>query len=230
MKYIPTRILLSGLIIVLLVGQVAAQNRKLYPVDEAAKDRSFKVFRDRLLAAARKHDKKFIMSILDPNIQSSFGGDSGVKDFKEMWKIDEPSSQFWSELIAVLELGGAFQTIEGHKEFVAPYVTSQWPDNQDIGDEFEYVAVIGTNVRLRSVPGLDAPVVTSLSYDIVKLVNMPPPTDANHKDGFNWVKIMTGNGKQGFIADKYVRSPVAYRAYFRKIKGSWRMTVFIAGD
>lgn len=212
------------------MGHAAAQNRKLYPVDEAAQDRSFKVFRDKLLRAARKKDKEFILSILDPKIQLSFGGDSGISDFKKMWKLDEPDNQFWNELITVLELGGSFETVEGHREFVAPYVTSKWPDNQDIGDFFEYVAVIGTNVRLRAEPSLNAAVVASLSYDIVKMFAPQPTGEAVKKDGFNWVKIMTGDGKQGYLADKYIRSPVDYRAFFRKIKGSWRMTVFIAGD
>ena len=226
---ILARILFAGLIIALLVFPVAGQNRKLYPVDEAANDRSFKVFRDKLLAAARRKDKEFILSILDPKIQLSFGGHSGVKDFKEMWKIDDPNSELWNELTTILGLGGAFQTIEGHKEFVAPYVTSQWPDSQDL-DAFEYVAVIGTNVRLRAAPGLDAPVLTSLSYDIIKLVDSQPPGDRLQKDGFSWVKVLTAKGTQGYVADKYIRSPIAYRAYFSKIKGSWRMTVFLAGD
>lgn len=227
--HIRARILLSGLMITLLVGHVAAQNRKLYPVDEAAKDRSFKVFRDRLLTAARKKDKEYILSILDPKIELSFGGHSGVKDFKEMWKIDEPSSQFWDELTTILELGGGFDTIDGQKEFVAPYVTSEWPDDPKL-DGFEYLAVIRRNVKLRAAPGLDAPVLASLSYDIVKMIRTQGTPEAVQKDGFNWLKVITDTGKQGYVADKYIRSPIDYRAYFKKIKGSWRMTVFIAGD
>lgn len=229
MMHMRTRFVIAVLTVVMLVGHVAAQNRKLYPVDEAAKDRPFKVFRDRLLAAARKKDKEFVLSILDPNIQSSFGGDSGVKDFKEMWKIDEPSSQFWGEMITVLGLGGAFKTVEGHKEFVAPYVTSQWPDSPEL-DAFEYVAVIGTNVRLRSTPGTSGPVLASLSYDIVKLVQTQTPADGIQKDGFTWLMVITGSGKQGYVATKYIRSPIAYRAHFKKVNGNWRMTAFIAGD
>lgn len=224
-----TRIFFSGLIIVLLAGHVTAQNLKLYPVDQASQDRSFKVFRDRLLTAARKKDKEFILSILDPNIELSFGGHKGVKDFKEMWKIDEPKSQFWDELTTILRMGGAFKTTGGRKEFVAPYVTSQWPDDPML-DAFEYVAVIGTNVRLRSAPGTKSPVVESLSYDIVKTNRTHPYENPVQKDGFNWIRLIAPSGKQGFVADKYVRSPIAYRAYFRKIKGSWRMTAFIAGD
>ena len=31
-------------------------------------------------------------------------------------------------------------------------------------------------------------------------------------------------------ADMFVRSPIDYRAFFKKIDGKWRMTTFIAGD
>lgn len=221
------KIFLSGLLIFFSLGHAGAQTRKLYPVDEAAKDRSFKVFRDKLLAAASKKDKAFVLSILDPKIQLSFGGDSGLKDFKEMWKIDQPNSKFWDELTTILKLGGAFQTIEGRKEFAAPYITSSWPDKLD---SFEYAAVIGKNVRLRAEPGVNSPVVTSLTYDIVKFITTEPPTAAVQKDGFDWIKVATSDGKQGYVAKTYLRSPVDYRAYFRKVNGSWRMVVFLAGD
>jgi hypothetical protein len=229
MMRIRVRLLLSAVIITLTAGLVTAQSRKLYPVDQAAKDPSFKLFRDKLLSAAQKKDREFVLSILDPKIQLSFGGESGIKDFKEMWKIDQPNSPFWNEMITILKMGGAFKTIDGRKEFVAPYVTSQWPDDPML-EPFEYVAVIGTNVRLRATPGVKAPIVASLSYDIVKLVNTQPPTAAVQKDGFKWVKVATGDGVEGFVADKYIRSEVDYRAYFRKVNGSWRLVVFIAGD
>lgn len=224
-----TRILITGLMIALLAIHVSAQNGKLYPVDDASQDRSFKMFRDQLKVAVRKKDKEFILSNLDPKIELSFGGHSGIKDFKEMWKIDKPTSKFWAELTKVLQLGGSFQTVDGHKEFLAPYVTSKWPDNAEL-DVFEYVAVIGTDVRLRAGPGLETPIIASLSYDILKLVTVTPPANAKSKDGLDWVKVMTGDGKQGYVAGKYVRSPIDYRAAFRNIKGSWRMTAFIAGD
>lgn len=221
------QILLAGLIIALLAGAVAAQSRKVYPVDEAAKDRSFKTFRDQLMAAARKKDKEYILSILDPKIELSFGGHSGVKDFKEMWKIDSPNSKFWNELITILQMGGSFKSVDGKTEFLAPYITSQWPDDPSL-DVFEYVAVIGTNVRLRATPGTSGKVLESLSYDIVKLVQTQPPTV--QKDGLKWFKVKTGTGTEGYVATKYVRSPIDYRAYFKKINGSWRMSAFIAGD
>ena len=104
----------------------AAQNIRLYPVDESHKDRSFKVFRDQLLAALRRRDKKFLLSILHPKILNSLGGEGGVKEFVEMWNLNSSQSKVWSELHEILLLGGTFDEQNGGKEFSAPYVTSRW--------------------------------------------------------------------------------------------------------
>ncbi len=72
-----------------------AQERYVRPVDEGKKDKSFSAFRDKLIEAVKKRDKKYLLSILDPNIKSSFGGDDGIKDFKTMWKIDSSKTKLW---------------------------------------------------------------------------------------------------------------------------------------
>jgi len=63
-------------------AQLWGQVEKLYPVDEAARDPSFFLFRSRLLQALHDRDEKFLFSILSPDIKSRFGGDAGIDDFK----------------------------------------------------------------------------------------------------------------------------------------------------
>ena len=36
--------------------------------------------------------------------------------------------------------------------------------------------------------------------------------------------------RAAFVASDLVRSPIEYRAEFRRIDGRWRMTIFIEGD
>jgi hypothetical protein len=74
---------------------VSAQERYVRPVDEAAKDASFLAFRTKLIAAAKRRDAKYILSIVDRNIMNSYGGNGGVKEFKESWEINRPDSKFW---------------------------------------------------------------------------------------------------------------------------------------
>lgn len=220
-----TRAMLSGLLLAALLSQAVAQETaKLYPVDESAKDASFKAFRDKLLDAAKMRDRQFILSILDPKIQVSFGGDGGVKDFQQHWKLDQPDSKLWDELITILSLGGTFSKAPP-REFCAPYVYTRFPDQYD---PFEYSAITGSNVVVRARPNPASAAVTSLSYDIVKLDVDPAKGEQNGTPG--WIKIITPKGQRGYVSSKYIRSPVDYRACFRKVRGKWLMTFLVAGD
>jgi hypothetical protein len=213
-------VLLIGLIPCLL----AAQSRKLPPVDEGKLDPSFKAFRDRLLAAARKRDETVLYESLDPKITNSFGGDGGVTEFKEHWKMRQGQTKLWDELTTILSMGGSFATVAGVKSFCAPYVYSNFPDDLDA---YDYAAITGTGVRVRAQPRLNALIVTNLSYDIVQLDR---ETAASGVDNSGWVKIIAPNGKKGYVSSQYIRSPIDYRACFEKKRGKWLMTALVAGD
>lgn len=198
---------------------------KLYPVDEAPKDPSFHAFRKKLMKAVKNRDTTFILSILDENIINSFGGNDGIEGFKEQWKPDSPDSTLWETLYTVLSMGGSFAVFENQKTFCAPYVFSTW-DRVGNFDAFEYYAVTGKNVKLRKEPGITSHVLLLLSYDIVKQTN----DKSAKKDGHTWLQVETLSGKKGYVSDKFVRSPIDYRACFKKVKNNWRMTNFVAGD
>ena len=219
------QVCVAGLLLTgaLLVFGARAKERKLLPVDEGVRDPSFKAFRDGLLEALRRRDKKFVLSILDPKIRLSFGDDSGVEDFKKYWKIESANSELWDELSTVLSLGGTFDTSGGQRLFCAPYTYSRFPEDLDA---FEYAPITGKDVRVRARPGASSRVVATLSYSIVRAEFSG--TDGGRSSG--WVKIVTPDGKPGYVSDKYIRSPVDYRACFRKARGKWLMTLFVAGD
>jgi hypothetical protein len=219
-----------GFIALLMIGvftlTATAKARKLYPVDEGAKDASFKAFRDKLIGAVRQRNTRFVLAVLHPNVRLSFGDQSGVKDFREMWKPDSRDSELWKELSTILSLGGTFSTSEGRRVFWAPYTFSSFPDDLDA---FEYAPIIGENVRVRSLPDATAPIVTNLSYDIVKATFSEPGAS---KDGNapGWVRVVIPDGRNGYVAKRYVRSAVDYRIGFERIRGKWLITAFIAGD
>jgi hypothetical protein len=211
----------------------AAQERYVKPVDEAAKDASFLAFRTKLIAATERRDLNYIVSILDPQIKLSFGGDGGIADFKKMWKISAKNSTFWDEFLRVIKNGGAFDGKGKNKysSFIAPYTFSSWPD--DI-DGFEYVAIFGSDVNLRERPSENAKIVDKLSYNVVspnneesiKVKNGPGEGDWV----YTWMKVKTLGGKSGFVKAQYVRSHIDYRAGFTKKRGIWKMDYFVAGD
>lgn len=75
---------------------------------------------------------------------------------------------------------------------------------------------------MRSRPSLNAPVVATLSYDIVKI-----SFDENSRNN-SWVKILTPT--PGYVSRQFIRHPNDYSACFKILNGKWVMTSFIAGD
>lgn len=186
----------------------SAEGPKLAFVDEASNDPSFAEYRTQLLAAVRARDKDKLLSLSDPNIRTSFGGDGGADDLEKRLSED-----FWNELETVLTLGGNFR--EGM--FWAPYVYSAWPESHDA---FETFAVIADDVPLRESADTNAPVIATLSRNLV----------ASRVGEGAWQKVTLADGRSGFVEAKFLRSPVDYRAGFSKGANGWRMTAFVAGD
>lgn len=221
MKFILGLILLS-----LFTISIPAQEKFAMPVDEAEKDPSFVIFRDKLLKAIQKRDIKFVLSIVDKNIKNGFGGEDGIANFKKNWKVYNRNSELWKELEIVLTHGGTFDK-QNKRSFFAPYLFTTFPEEIDA---FEYQAIFGNNVNLRAKPDANAPIIASLSYNIVKTdwensVKLP-----NNENEFLWLKVETLGGKKGYVKPEFVRSSIDYRAGFDKIRGRWIMTFFLAGD
>jgi hypothetical protein len=189
----------------------------LLPVDEAAKRPDFFSFRAQVQQAIARRDAAALLAAIDPNIKNSFGGNDGIDEFKSMWKIGQADSEIWEELGTVLSMGGSF--FDDHT-FVAPYVFSKWPESLDA---FEHVAVVGTNVRVRSEPRTDAATLEAVSFVILPVANDARVTD----DAWRPVKL---ESKVGFVSSRFVRSPIDYRAIFSEQSGAWRMVTFVAGD
>ncbi|MEP7028921.1 MAG: SH3 domain-containing protein [Candidatus Eisenbacteria bacterium] len=202
--------------VVLFAGPAVAQPA-LRPVDEASKHPAFAAFRDSLCAAIERHDVDAVLAAADSNIKLGFGGDDGIAVFEK--QLRAPDTGVWRELAGTLALGGTF---EAERRFVAPYVFSLWPDSLDA---FEHVAITGSGVRVRARPSLRGEVLGARSYAIVSLA---PGRGRPAMRG--WTAVLRPGGGTGYVASRYVRSPVGYRAFFVPDGGSWKMTMFLAGD
>lgn len=179
------------------------------PRDEAVGHADLVAFRGSLQQAVARRDAAAILKVTDPHIRTSFGPDSGFafleRDFRNK------NGEIWNELDAVLSGGGSF---ESPTTFVAPI----W-FNCGEADE---VIVVGARVRVRARPNAGARVLAVLSYAVLKGSEPYEPS--------RWAEVQLKDGRRGFIEGQFIRSPLGYRAYFSKIKGSWRLMMFIAGD
>ena len=191
-----------------------AQRVRLLPVDQAATRPDFFTFRARLQAAIARRDEAAVIAAADPAIRTSFGDDQGIASLRA--KLRDPQDTVWADLATALALGGAFQSPDS---FAAPYVFAAWPERFD---SFECGAVVGERVRVRASAKSDSAVIAAVSYDIVQVLS-------NQRDAAATAVRLPGGGT-GFVASRFVRSPIGYRAIFQKTDGEWRLRAFVAGD
>jgi hypothetical protein len=199
-----------------------AQERKLEPVDEVIGDLSWAHFKNRLLDAVMKRDRKFILSILDRNVRVGVDGTRGIPEFTKQWHLDAEDSRLWRELPSALFVGAAWLARgKAPRELCAPYVLARWPRNMD---PHAYGAVISRDALVKAVPSSESATLTTLSYDIVPVTDWEVDDRASDLPQ-KWVKIKLKTG-EGFVPEEQIRSPIEYHACFVKTENGWRMTAF----
>lgn len=189
---------------------------RLPPSDEGPRRADLVRFRQDLLDATRRKDVAAVLAAVHPEARVSFDGAGGPAAFKS-YHIDNPDEDFWADFAAVLRMGGRFRTPD---DFDTPYTFANWPDG---ADGFECLAVIGTNVRLREQPTTQSRVLAVLNYDLVQRVLDNTPTQG-------WAQVTTVGGHTGFVASRYLRSPIDHRALLEFRDGRWWLMAYISGD
>lgn len=192
----------------------------LMPSDESPRDEALTAFLGGMRAAIARRDSAALLGMVDPHIKASFGGDAGIADFRRMWFGPDAHGDLWQELGGVLAHGGTFMN---DSTFIAPYIYSAWPD---AFFAFDHVAVPAADIPLRAAPLQDAAVLATVSHAILAL--HPNQALANALDG--WTVVDRGADTPAFVETRFVRSPVGYRAFFQRRAGTWRMSLFLAGD
>ena len=217
------RFLLIALLV--LAFPAFAQQNRLPPVDEAATDPSWVSFRNRLLEALTRRDRKFLLSILDRNIRNSLDAPRGIAAFRKQWEFDAQDSGLWRELPAALFLGSAWLKPEkGPRQLCSPYVAVKWPEDVD---PFDNGAIVGKEALIKAAPSHESATLATLSYDIVPVTDWEV-ADQSPEIRQKWVKIKI-KGADAFVAEEQIRSPVEHRACFMKTENGWRMTAFVVG-
>ena len=212
-----TRQVWTILAILALLAAAPLAQQPFLPVDEAGSRPDFFSFRAQLQRAIARHDTAALLAIVHPQIKNSFGDNDGIDEFRTMWNIGAADSEIWGLLGTVLGLGGSFHE---DNTFVAPYVFSRWPGRID---PFDHVAVIGSDVRVRSQPNADAPVIAAMSFTIL-------PVARSDVEVEGWTAVRVEGKRSGYIVSQFVRSPIDYRAIFRYESRQWKLVTLVAGD
>lgn len=206
----------------------------LMPADDTVKDKNLMKFITEFRQAIKDKNIVFLKKYTSENIIWSFGDESGsMKNFLKSYGLDSVSykeSVFWQEMDRILSLGGIYYN--GEKTSIAfPYIFVNFPVEDY--DSYTYAAVTGKNVNVRKNPDINSPVVDTISYEIVKVLNNPSYDVKKEiiasKTGV-WVNVKTSSGNEGYVFSYYLHSPIGYRAVFEKEKGKWMLRLFISGD
>ncbi|HET9664692.1 MAG TPA: hypothetical protein VFP00_10750 [Burkholderiales bacterium] len=206
-------------------AQEAASPKRLMPVDEAAQDISWVSFRNRLIDALQKHDRKFLLSVLDRSVRNPLDAPRGVAAFSKQWDLEADDSPLWRELPGALFLGSAWLKPEkGPRQLCAPYVAVKWPE--DI-DPFDYGAITTREALAKADPSSDSATLGTLSYDIVRVTDWEI-ADRSPEAKQKWVKIRLSD-KDAYVPEEHIRSPIEHRACFVKTESGWRLVAFVVG-
>jgi hypothetical protein len=200
-------------------------------VDESVQSPEFVKFLDRTKQAVRDRDAKYIRSIVTPETRFSFGEHRSIDYFNP----ENPKSPFWTSLEKTLSLGCS-QEAQGYS---CPTVFHQFDEaikkSNAETDAFSAIVVVGQNVNVRSQPNATAPVVATLTNEIVKY-DTTTFQNASNKDALrlndpnSWTPIVLPNDKRGYVSSRYAYSPIGYRVLFGKEQGEWKMQAFVTGD
>jgi hypothetical protein len=200
-----------------------AQEGRIEPVDEAARDLSWALFRAKLLTAIEKRDRKFVLSVLDPKVRNGSDAPVGVPEFRRQWEIDSDDGVFWRLLPSALSVGSAwFERPNKQRELCAPYVLAKWP--RDV-DPSVYGVITAKDAMVKAEPSWESGTIATLSYLIVRVTDWEV-ADADPKFVQKWVRIRLLKEGTGFLPEEHIRSPIEHTACFARHGASWRLMVF----
>jgi len=215
---------ISVLAVALICGPALADRQSFVPVDEADRDPDLAAFRADLLAKVTARDLEAVITAACPDIYLSHGGEGGPEEFRDNLVAgqNEPGNDqresYWTALQDTLSQPGYF---DDQGEFWMPH---QWqitlPASLDPAITY---FVAGKNVSLRQTGSRSAPIIGSISHEIVIIPEFQPDTE--------FQRVLLTDGTRGFMHRDFLWSMIGHRAALVKSDaGNWQLCTFVSGD
>jgi hypothetical protein len=188
---------------------------RLYPVDDTGRDSAFRSYVGRLRSAVEARNTDALRRLVDEEVVvGPAAEDKGWEKFTTKWRPDDKrDSLLWGALADLLSLG----FIREHPSlFLSPYLVWRFPDELNMAT---HLVVIRDKAALREAPARNAPVIASLSFDIVRQLGEPQ----SGEELVQWVQVRTLGGQTGYVNARDVMSPLMPRAQFGTRRGRWLM-------
>ncbi len=210
-------------------GHTKARYRVDY-VDEGATNPEFSQFRSELVRAFSIGDKGTIVSSISEDFEAGneFGrGIEGLNGFLE----NEGSELRKKAFLDAITSGGRFSIIESDTFFHAPFYA---PFTRDVecNEEGEWCGIIASkDVSLHKAPDKSSPILATLSYDIVTVVDGVDCTyGVTPEDQLcSWKRVRTVKGSDGYVDGELVKYVYGMTVGFRKENGIWKISSILVG-
>lgn len=199
----------------LIVTLLAADGPvRLYPIDDRQRSDDFRRFTVRLEKAVIKRDLKALKKLVDEKVVTGpKDKDEGWSLFVERWHPEAADAPMWTVLTDMLDIG--FEQMHP-KIFVSPYYAWKFPRELD---PRRHLVVVRDVVPVHAAASRDSAVVATVAFEVVQRLGAAP------QGSFDWVRIRTFAGQEGFVAAQAVRSPITPRAQFALRDGAWKLVV-----
>jgi hypothetical protein len=190
-------------------------------VDDTARDPAFRSFVKKLRSAVEARNTNALHKLVDEEVVvGPADDDTGWAKFATKWHPDDADSKVWSALSDLLSLGFVR---EHPRLFVSPYLVWRFPRELNMA---AHLVVIRDKAPLRVAPSIRAPIVASLSFDIVQRLGRPETGE----DQVQWFRVRIMDGQTGYLNARDVMSPLMPRAQFGIRRGRWILVALEGQD
>jgi hypothetical protein len=211
-------LIVTALVATAVIGTAAqaAPAKQYPPKDECLSIDGYFDLRQNFEGIVKRRDAKAFLAMVSPAISWTFGGGEGKDAFAKEWKLETgKASPIWAELDKIVRLGCFSQ---GTDNPTMPHLFGQDP-----GDAARVAAlVVGPAVNLRAQPSTTSASLRKINWEVVNTIE-------DSKDEL-WSKVLTADGKTGYIRNDYLRLFHDYRIGFERKDKGWTITFFIAGE
>ena len=193
--------------------------KSIPPLDDDPKPASLKVFLQNLDEIIATRNFSTIKKLLADDVLNSFGGEGGKAEFVRIWKPRQAA--LFKQLTALRQGGGRLSSDQDKTQiYCMPRSFTDFPQQLDV---FTHGVLTGKNIAVHASASSNSPVITRLSYSIVKIDEW--------QTSQAWQKVLLKQNVQGYVRANQVRSPIDYRACFvKRDNDKWLMTTLVAGD
>jgi len=188
--------------------------RKLVPPSESVTDPQLSQLLKQMQGIVLRRDATVLTSLMDKIFRVEWDRGQGPLAFQKFWRPEDPETELWKVMTRLLAMRGTFYS---PTLFAIPYVYTQFPIDLN---PWNHIVALQQKVVVWARPNDQASKVSTLSFDIVPTAEeLRPPVVIDRRQ---WLRVLTPEQGEGYVASSEIWSPVAHRVFFEKRNGTWK--------